>query len=140
MQVVEKAALLIEMFPHNHGIDDVLTDIISIKQWDSLTLKDFLLNVILDTSEHTKKFNGVRDAKIPLTGTILSISQAQIKINNRSCIISRIRFTTGFCYVTKRHHASYESITLESVIIMKLGWLHFKAGKGYQPGMCISFG
>ena len=27
--------------------------------------ENFLLNVILDTSEHTKKFNDVRDAKIP---------------------------------------------------------------------------
>ena len=42
--------------------------------------------------------------------------------------------------VTKGSHASYESITLEPDIIMKPGLLHFKAGKGYQPGMCISFG
>ena len=40
----------------------------------------------------------------------------------------------------KGSHASYESIILESDIIMKPSWLHSKAGKGYQPGMCISFG
>ena len=42
--------------------------------------------------------------------------------------------------MTKRSHASYESITLEPDIIMNHGVLHFIAGKGYQPGMCISFG
>ena len=42
--------------------------------------------------------------------------------------------------MTKHSHAGYESITLGSDIIMKPGWLHFKAGKGYQPGVCISFG
>ena len=42
--------------------------------------------------------------------------------------------------MTKRSHANYESITLEPDIVMKPGWLHFKAGKGYQLDMCISFG
>ena len=36
--------------------------------------------MILDTLEYTKKFNGVRDVKVALTETILSISQAQIEI------------------------------------------------------------
>ena len=41
--------------------------------------------------------------------------------------------------MTKHSHASYESIALEPDIVMKPGWLHFQGGKGYQPGMCISF-
>ena len=41
--------------------------------------------------------------------------------------------------MTKCSHDSYESITLGPDVIMKPGWLHFKAEKGYQPGMCISF-
>ena len=40
--------------------------------------------------------------------------------------------------MTKLSHSSYdESIILEPDIIMKPGWLHFKAGKGYQPGIYI---
>ena len=46
-------------------------------------------------------------------------------------------FTIGFCYVTKHSHTNYESIILE---LMKPTWLHFKALKGHQPGMCIFLG
>ena len=40
----------------------------------------FLLKCDFGYLEHTKKSNGVRDVKIPLTVTILSISQVQIKV------------------------------------------------------------
>ena len=93
----------------------------------------------MDALEDTKQFNDVKYTKIPYTGTILSISPAELEINNRSCIILGIRFTIGFCYVTKRSRASYAFISLEPDTIMKHGWLHFKAEKGYQPCMCISF-
>ena len=42
--------------------------------------RNFLLNVILDTLEHTKKFNGVEDTKMSYSGTILSISKERFKI------------------------------------------------------------
>ena len=82
----------------------------------------------------------MRDIKISYTGTILSISQAQIKIKQQKLHNIKNKDYHRFLLCDKRSHASYESIILEPDIIMKLGWLQFKAGKEYRPAMCISLG
>ena len=50
------------------------------------------------------------------------------------------RSAESWCkYQADKITGSYAFISLEPDIIMKHGWLYFKAGKGYQPCMCISF-